>query len=92
MKSIAIAALIGTISGVHIHSQWVELPNCPGTISPAKPLAADLSNASWATCKPAGPPVIAKPAVAEPPTVAEPPVGAEPPAVAEPPAKAAALV
>lgn len=35
---------------------WVELPTCPGTITPAKPLAEDLSNASWATCKPAGAP------------------------------------
>ena len=53
MKSIAIAALIGTISGVHIHSQWVELPNCPATLVAGKDvaLAGDLSNATWANCK-----------------------------------------
>lgn len=32
---------------------WVELPDCPGTVTPAKPLAEDVANASSATCKPA---------------------------------------
>jgi hypothetical protein len=39
--------------------KWTELPTCPGTITPAKPLAEDLSNATWATCKPAAAPVAA---------------------------------
>ena len=38
---------------------WVELPTCPGTITPAKPLAEDLANATTATCKPAAAPVVA---------------------------------
>ena len=33
---------------------WVELPDCDAEgADSSKPLLADLTNASWATCKPA---------------------------------------
>jgi hypothetical protein len=44
--------------------KWVELPTCPGTVTPAKPLAEDLSNATTATCKPAAAPAAAPVVVA----------------------------
>ena len=43
--------------------KWVELPNCPGTVTPPKPLAEDLANASTATCKPAAAPAAAAAAI-----------------------------
>ena len=59
MRNIIIAALIGTTTSLRVRKEsntvrkWVELPNCPDTLKKGKDVAleADLSNATWATCK-----------------------------------------
>lgn len=52
MKLSVLLLLVGSLSAINVKQGWVELPNCPKSKGAKDvPLAADLHNATWATCK-----------------------------------------
>ena len=54
MKVAVMLLLAGSASAITLKKSinWVELPNCATTLAKTDvPLAEDLSNATWATCK-----------------------------------------